>query len=111
MHFVKQKDLPFAGMSHAFTGVEQGGVQMSAYLADAAPGKFSKLHTHPYDTIAFVREGSGKWTVSGVKVLAEAGDIIVVKAGEQHYFTNTGDAHLLILDVHMSERIVQHNID
>lgn len=110
MHFVKQKDLPFAGMSHAFTGAEQGGVQMSAYLADAAPGQASKPHTHPYDTIAFVREGRGEWTVNGVKHPAEAGDILVVKANEPHYFTNTGEERLLILDVHMGERIVQHNL-
>ena len=84
---------------------------MSMYLADAAPGKASKLHTHPYDTIAYVREGRGEWTVNGVKVPAEAGDIIVVKANEEHRFTNTSDQRLLILDVHMHEQIVQHNLD
>lgn len=111
MHFVKQKDLPFAGMSHAFTGAEQGGVAMSMYLSEAAPGKASKPHTHPYDTIAYIREGRGEWTVNGVKYPAEAGDVLVVKAGEPHFFTNTSDARLLILDVHMNERIIQHNLE
>lgn len=111
MHFVKQRDLPFAGMSHAFTGADQGGVQMSAYLADAAPGKASKPHTHPYDTIAFVREGQGEWTVNGIVYPAMAGDILVVKANEPHFFTNNGQRSLVILDVHMNERIVQVNLD
>jgi quercetin dioxygenase-like cupin family protein len=111
MHFVKQRDLPFTGMSHAFVGADQGNVQMSAYLVDAAPGRSSKPHTHPYDTIAFVREGKGEWTVNGVAHQAEAGDILVVKANEPHFFTNTGDRPLLILDVHMNERIVQVNLE
>jgi quercetin dioxygenase-like cupin family protein len=111
MHYVKQRDLPYAGMSHAFQGADQGGVQMSAYFSEAAPGQASKPHTHPYDTIAYVREGRGEWTVNGVKVPAEAGDILVVKAGEPHFFTNTGDQRLLIMDVHLNERIIQHNLE
>lgn len=110
MHYVKQKDLPFAGMSHAFQGADQGGVQMSAYLSDAAPGEASKPHTHPYDTIAYVRAGRGQWTVNGIQYPAEAGDLLVVKAGEPHFFTNTSDDRLLILDVHLNDKIIQHNL-
>ena len=111
MYVVAQKDLPFVGMSHQFIGADHGGVGVSVYLVNSPPGRGTKLHRHPYDEVAFVREGRGRWTVDGETREAGAGDILVVKAGQVHMFENVGDVPLVQLDVHVSERFVQENLD
>ena len=111
MHFVSQSDLPFVGMSHEFVGADQGRVGISVYLVHSPPGRATRLHRHPYDEVAFVREGHGRWTVDGVEREAGPDDILVVKAGEIHKFENIGDGPLVQLDVHLNERFVQENLD
>ena len=110
MHIVRQQDLPFVGMSHQFVGADQGDVGISVYLVHSPPGRGPGPHRHPYDEIAFVREGRGRWTVNDETIEAGPGDILVVKAGEIHSFTNTGDVPLVQLDVHVNPRFVQENI-
>ena len=58
-----------------------------------------------------MREGRGRWTVDGKTREAGAGDILVVKAGQIHAFENIGDVPLVQLDVHVSERFIQENLD
>jgi len=111
MHVVKQDALPFVGMSHQFVGADQGDVAVSVYLVNAPPGRGPKAHRHPYDEIAFIREGRGLWTVNGVSREATAGDILVVKAGEIHSFTNIGEGPLVQLDIHLSPRFIQENLE
>ena len=45
-----------------------------------------------------------------VTALGEAGDILVIKAGEIHSFRNTGDSPLVQVDVHLSPRFIQENL-
>jgi quercetin dioxygenase-like cupin family protein len=111
MHVVKQEALPFVGMSHQFVGADQGDVAVSVYLVNAPPGRGPKAHRHPYDEIAFIREGRGLWTVNGESREATAGDILVVKAGEIHSFTNIGEGPLVQLDIHLSPRFIQENLE
>jgi quercetin dioxygenase-like cupin family protein len=111
MHIVKQDALPFAGTSHQFVGADQGDVAVSVYLVNAAPGRGPKAHRHPYDEIAFVREGRALWTVNGERREATAGDILVVKAGEVHGFTNIGEGPLVQFDIHLSPRFIQENLE
>lgn len=111
MHVVAQKDLPFHGMSHEFVGADQGAVAVSAYLVEAPPGRRTRLHRHPYDEVAFVREGHGLWIVDGEEREAGPGDILVVKAGQVHAFVNIGDGPLVHLDIHLNERFIQENLD
>ncbi len=111
MHRVRQQDLPFAGSSHQFVGADQGGVDVSVFLLSAAPGRGPGPHRHPYDEVQFVREGRGRWVVNGTVFEAGAGDILVIKAGEIHSFTNIGDTPLVQLDVHLSPRFIQENLE
>jgi quercetin dioxygenase-like cupin family protein len=111
MHLVRQEQLPFQGMSHQFVGADQGDVGISAYLVNAAPGRGPRLHRHPYDKVVFVREGRARWTVNGQDREVGPGDILVVKAGEIHTFVSIGQASLQQLDVHLSPRFVQENLD
>lgn len=89
---VRQTDLPYRGSSHHFVGVDNGDVGVSVFLFNGVPGKGPGPHRHPYDEIQFIREGRGKYIVDGREFEAEAGDILVIKAGEVHEFKCIGDA-------------------
>ncbi len=110
MHRIRQEELPFAGSSHHFVGADQGNVDISVFLLSAAPGKGPGPHRHPYDEVQFIREGRGSYVVDGVAFEATAGDILVIKAGEVHSFTNSGDTPLVQVDVHLSPRFIQENL-
>jgi len=110
MYRVRQEDLPFIGSSHNFVGADNGDVQISAFLLRALPGQGPGPHRHPYDEVQFVREGRGRYTVNGKQFEAEAGDILVIKAGEIHGFKCIGDAPLVQVDIHLSPRFIQENL-
>jgi mannose-6-phosphate isomerase-like protein (cupin superfamily) len=111
MHVFAQNDLPFHGMSREFVGADHAAVAASIYFVESPPGRSTKLHRHPYDEIAMVRSGRGRWTVDGEQREAGPGDILVVKAGQAHKFENIGDEPLVQIDVHLNERFVQENLD
>ena len=111
MYRVRQQDLPFKGSSHQFVGAEHGDLSISAFLLSAQPGRGPGPHRHPYDEVQFVREGRGLYTVNGEQFEAAAGDILVIKAGEVHSFTCIGDAPLVQVDIHLSPRFIQEDLD
>lgn len=110
MHAVNLADLPFVGMSRHFVGADQGEVAMSAYFVTAPPGRGSVPHTHPYDEVAIVQSGRGRWMVEGEAREAGPGDILVVKAGQVHWFVNTGTEPLHSIGLHLAPRFSQHNL-
>jgi quercetin dioxygenase-like cupin family protein len=111
MHHVRQEDLPFVGSSHQFVGADQGDAAVSVFLFNGKPGSGPGPHRHPYDEIQFIRSGRGRWKVNGTEFDGKAGDVFVIKAGEIHEFKNTGDEPLVQLDIHMSPRFIQENLE
>jgi quercetin dioxygenase-like cupin family protein len=111
MYRVKQRDLPFHGSSHSFVGADNGEVNISVFLFNGVPGSGPSPHRHPYDEIQFIQAGRGLWTVNGQEFEAGAGDILVIKAGEIHSFRCIGDAPLVQLDVHLSLRFIQDDVE
>ena len=111
MHRVRQEDLPHRGSSHWFVGAEQGDTGISSFLFNGKPGSGPGPHRHPYDDIQFIREGRGLYNVNGEEFEAGAGDILVIKAGEVHSFKAIGDTPLVQVDVHLSPRFIQENLD
>jgi quercetin dioxygenase-like cupin family protein len=111
MYRIRQEDLPFQGSSHRFVGAEHGNVGISAFLLRALPGRGPGPHRHPYDEVQFVREGRGLYTVNGQEFEAGPGDILVIKAGEIHSFTCISNEPLVQIDVHLSPRFVQENLN
>jgi quercetin dioxygenase-like cupin family protein len=110
MHRIRQDALPHRGSSHHFVGADQGGVNVSVFLFHGMAGSGPGPHRHPYDEVQFIREGRGIWNVDGVEFEAQAGDILVIKAGEVHSFTAVGDGPLVQVDVHLSPRFMQENL-
>ena len=102
MYAINQSQLPFVGMSHEFTGLDHGGVGISFFLVTGEPGRGPRLHKHDYDEVVYVIEGRSKWTVGGQEREATAGDVLVVRAGEPHKFTNSGDGPLRQIDIHLN---------
>jgi mannose-6-phosphate isomerase-like protein (cupin superfamily) len=49
--------------------------------------------------------------VDGEEFEAGAGDILVIKAGEVHSFRCIGDGPLVQVDVHLSPRFIQENLE
>jgi len=111
MFKIRVDELPHYGMSRQFIGAEHGDTCACAYLVDAPPGRGPVLHRHPYDKIAFIQKGRVLWTVEGTAFEAGEGDILVVKAGEAHKFRSVGPGNLLQLDVHLSPRFIQENLE
>jgi quercetin dioxygenase-like cupin family protein len=107
---IREQDLPLRGSSYNFVGAEHGDVNVSVFLFRGGPGSGPGPHRHPYDEIQFIQQGRGRWIVNGEEFEAGGGDILVIKAGEIHSFTNTGDGPLVQLDVHLSPRFIQENL-
>jgi quercetin dioxygenase-like cupin family protein len=107
---LRQDELPLRGSSYNFVGADHGDVNVSVFLFRGLPGAGPGPHRHPYDEIQFIQEGRGRWVVDGEAFEAGAGDILVIKAGEVHSFTNTGDGPLVQIDVHLSPRFIQENL-
>ena len=111
MHRIRQQDLPFVGSSFQFVGADQGDAPVSAFLLRAEPGRGPGPHRHPYDEVQFVLQGRGRYKVEGQEFEVEAGEILVIKAGEVHEFKCIGDTPLVQVDVHASSRFVQENLE
>ena len=110
MYRIREQDLPFRGSSYDFVGADHGDVSVSVFLFRGKPGAGPGPHRHPYDEIQFIQQGRGRWVVNGQEFEAGAGDILVIKAGEVHGFTNIGDGPLVQLDVHLSPRFIQESL-
>lgn len=107
---IRREDLPFAGSSYRFAGVDQGNVAVSFYLVEAKKGRGAPLHRHKYDEIVLVQEGSGRVVVGDETRDTVAGDILIIKAGTPHGFVNTGESTLKQLDIHVSPAFEQENL-
>lgn len=101
MHRVHQSMLPFVGMSYEFVGKDQGQTGISFFLVNSEPGRRVRLHTHDYDEVVYVIEGQSTWTIGAQQVIAQAGDTVVVHAGEPHGFVNSGERLLRQIDIHL----------
>ena len=110
MYKIKDSDLPFTGLSHRFVGAENGEVGISVFLLKAQPGEGPGPHRHPYDEVQFIREGRARYVVNGHEFDAEAGDILVIKAGEVHSFRCIGESAVVQVDVHISPVFIQENL-
>ena len=111
MYRVRQQDLPFQGSSHQFVGADQGDVNISVFLLRALPGRGPGPHRHPYDEVQFLEGGQGplrgEWRGVRGERRRHPGD--QGRRGPQ--LQCIGDEPLVQVDVHLSPRFIQENLD
>jgi quercetin dioxygenase-like cupin family protein len=82
------------GASSRFVRLDERGLPVIIGLSTYAPGVGPNEHRHPERQVFVVYEGRGVYTVDGVDVIAEAGDVVVVPPNALHRFRGDGDAPL-----------------
>ena len=94
------------GAPRLFEGADHGGVELSFFLADNAPGRGPALHRHPYAEVFVVREGRAAFEVGGQVLEATAGQIVIAPPEQPHAFTNIGAGRLRTINLHPVPRPV-----
>lgn len=64
------------------------------------PFRLTNLQKHTVDQILTFTSGTGKATIAGKDQDVKAGDLIIVPAGTQHQFINTGPNPLILYTVY-----------
>lgn len=85
-------------------------VTVLAYGNDE-PGLGPKLHVHPYDEVFVVQEGRARFFVGDEVIDAEAGEAVLGPAGLPHKFVNLGPGRLQTMDIHLSPRWIQTDLE
>ena len=104
MAVIKLDSLPFSNIARELEGHLHGDVGVCIIFVDAPPGRGPGLHTHPYEEVLIVQEGTCTFTVGDDQVAAGPGDIVIVPPDTPHAFVNDGDGPLKQLDIHVSPR-------
>lgn len=83
------------GYVRFYSGAEHGFGDMTVATSNIQPGEGGGfVHRHPCGEVFVVIEGRGIYTVDGVEVTAEPGDLVVVPPNTWHTFQPAGDAPL-----------------
>jgi len=101
---IERDDLPASNFSREFIGADHGGTGVSFILVEAEPGRGPSLHKHDYDEIFIVLEGQATVFTGDEEMEIRGGQVVIVRAGQPHGFTNTGDGPLRQIDIHLSDR-------
>lgn len=75
------------------------------------PGTGPVLHVHPYDEVFVVQTGRARFFVGDEVIDAEAGETVMGPAGVPHRFINLGPGRLQTIDIHLSPRWIQTNLE
>lgn len=95
----------------AFEGKDIGtGVTVLFYATDMI-GEGPRWHVHSYDEVFIVRAGHAQFKIGNEKIEAQAGDILLGPANIPHKYHNLGPGALETIDIHVSDRWVQTDLD
>ena len=97
-------DLP-GETSHQFEGYRYSDVHVSFFVSATPLGGGPKLHKHPYAEVFVVQAGNLTFIAGDETIEASSGQIIIVPAGVQHKFTNTGSVIAHHVDIHTSGKM------
>jgi quercetin dioxygenase-like cupin family protein len=73
-----------------------GAAQFCIFEQWVAPGNGAPAHSHPVEEVLTVREGEAEMWIDDQRVIVSAGQSLLVPAGRQHGFRNSGAATLHI---------------
>jgi mannose-6-phosphate isomerase-like protein (cupin superfamily) len=86
------------------------GITVLTYGNDE-PGTGPALHVHPYDEVFVIQEGRARFFVGDQVIDAAAGETVLGPAGLPHRFINLGPGRLQTLDIHLSPKWIQTNLE
>jgi mannose-6-phosphate isomerase-like protein (cupin superfamily) len=98
---LEQGELPWSVVARELVGADHG-VGICVIFVDAEPGRGPSLHTHPYEELLIILEGQATLDDGAAKREVEAGDIVLIPAGQPHGFVNSGEGQLRQIDIHVS---------
>lgn len=75
------------------------------------PGTGPALHIHPYDEVFVVQQGRARFFVGDDVIDAVAGEVVFGPAAVPHRFINLGPGRLQTLDIHLSPKWIQTNLE
>jgi mannose-6-phosphate isomerase-like protein (cupin superfamily) len=81
------------------------------FFSSDTVGAGAKLHWHPYDEVFIVTEGRVRYHVDDATIDAEAGDVVLAPARSLHRFENLGPGRLSTTDIHLNDRVIQHDVE
>ncbi len=111
MQIVKKDSLPTVRINnevaaHIFNGSKYGDLACSAFIVDIQPSLGPRRHTHPYEEVFVIVEGTVRLEV-GVEVLeATPEEICIVPAGVPHTFTNLGPGRARLVNIHAAAEVI-----
>src|SRR3977135_186894 len=71
-----------------------GAAQLCIFEQWVAPGIGAPTHSHPVAEVLTVREGEAEMWIDEERVIVSAGQSLIVPAGRQHGFRNSGNLTL-----------------
>jgi quercetin dioxygenase-like cupin family protein len=71
-----------------------GAMQLCIFEQWVAPGTGASTHSHPVEEVLTVREGEAEMWLDEQRVTVSAGQSLIVPAGRNHGFRNSGTATL-----------------
>ena len=89
-----------------FQGGAYGGVPISFFWMQLAPGEGPRLHVHPYEEIFVIQEGHATFTLGENTLEVDAGNIVIGPAGVPHKFINSGEGLLRTINIHPSPETI-----
>ena len=93
------KDIKGQALSNTyFRQVLENGKHTQIVIMSIAPGEDIGMETHPdNDQVLYFVAGQGKVILNGEEADIEKGDLVLVNAGTEHNFINTGEEDLKII--------------
>lgn len=86
-------------------GVDHG-LPLSVMHSQVAPGSGPRRHRHPHAEVFVLHDGESELEIDGERVVARAGDVVIIPPNAWHVFRNTGGVTLRQTAVHAAERVV-----
>jgi quercetin dioxygenase-like cupin family protein len=104
MKVIRRDELTQSNNSLEFEGTDHD-VGVSFFLVDAASGRGPSLHTHDYPEVFIMLEGTATFRGPDGEVEVNAGEVVVVPAGEPHAFNASGEGSRQV-NIHVNPRFV-----
>jgi quercetin dioxygenase-like cupin family protein len=90
---------PRPGASTRWVRLDDRGIPIATAWTTFPPGTVTPEHQHAHWQVFVVQEGRGIYSLNGVEVVAEPGDVVAVPPNALHGFRVDGDAPLRHLGI------------